>query len=128
MARAAVNLNRTRKVYNEYQELKKSTKFFAKRTADKFYEKHEDEIRTHENALRDLKDYKRPLFTIKEIDEEIAKGKQANVENAKYYRIVKAEHTRFTTVHRKLFTVNNEHKPKAPQRQIQRERGDDFTV
>ncbi|MCL2199763.1 MAG: hypothetical protein FWB80_12665 [Defluviitaleaceae bacterium] len=90
------------------------------RTADKFYEKHEDEIRTHENALRDLKDYKRPLFTVKEIDEEIAKGKNANVQNAKYYRTAKAEHTRFTTVHRKLYAVNSEHKPKAPQRQKQR--------
>jgi hypothetical protein len=32
----------------------------------------------------------------------------------------KAEHIRFTTVHRKLYAVNNEHKPKAPQRQKQR--------
>ena len=66
---------------------------------------------------------KRPLPTIKEIDEEIAKGKNANVQNAKYYRIAKAEHTRFTTVHRKLYAVNNEHKPKAPQRQKQQSRG-----
>ena len=115
-----IALNRTRKIYNEFQKLKKSTKFFAKRTADKFYEKHEDEIRTHENALRDLKDYKRPLPMVKEIDEEIAKGKNANALNAKYYRAAKAEHTRFTTVHRKLYAVNNEHKPKPLQRQIQR--------
>ncbi|MCL1883150.1 MAG: hypothetical protein FWF81_05280 [Defluviitaleaceae bacterium] len=114
------DLNRTRKIYNEYQSLKKSTKFLAKRTVNKFYEKHEDEIRTHERALVDLKDYKRPLFTIKEIDEEIAKGKNANEINAKSYRLAKAEHTRFTTVHRKLYAVNNEHKPKAPKRQIQR--------
>jgi len=114
------NLNRTRKIYTEYKTLQKSTKFFAKRTADKFYEKHEDEIRTHENALRDLKDYKRPLPTIKEIDEQIAKGKNANVQNTKYYKTAKAEHTRFTTVHRKLYAVNNEHKPKILQRQKQR--------
>jgi len=114
------DLNRTRKVYNEYKTLQKSTKFFAKRTADKFYEKHEGEIRTHERTLRDLKDYKRPLFTIKEIDEEIANIKKVNVTNAEYYRIAKAKHTRFTTVHRKLYDVNHEHKPKAPQRQKQR--------
>jgi len=117
------DLNSTRKIYNEYKALKKSTKFLAKRTAAKFYEKHEGEILTHERALRDLKDYKRPLYTIKEIDEEITKGKAANVENAKSYRAAKAEHTRFTTVHRKLYAVNNEHKPKAPQRQIQRSQG-----
>ena len=70
--------------------------------------------------MRDLKDYKRPLPTIKEIDEEIAKGKNANALNAKYYQTAKAEHTRFTTVHRKLYAVNNEYKPKAPQRQKQR--------
>ena len=122
------DLNSTRKVYNEYQALKKSTKFFAKRTADKFYEKHEDEIRTHENALRELKDYKRPLYTIKEIDEEITKGKNVNAENAKSYRAAKAEHTRFTTVHRTLYTVNNEHKPKAPKRQKQRSRDDGFSL
>jgi len=122
------DLNRTRKVYNEYKVLQKSTKFLAKRTANKFYEKHESEILTHERALRDLKDYKRPLFTIKEIDEEIAKGKNANMENAKAYRLAKAEHTRFTTVHRTLFTVNKDHKPKAPQRQIQRSRDDGLTV
>ena len=34
--------------------------------------------------------------------------------------------TRFTTVHRKLYAVNNEHKPKAPQRQKQRSKGYDF--
>jgi len=118
-----VDLNSTHKVYNEYQALKKSTKFFAKHTADKFYEKHESEIRTHENALRELKDYQRPLYTIKEIDEEIAKGKNVNAENAKSYRAAKAEHTRFTIVHRKLYAVNNEHKPKAPQRQKQMSHG-----
>jgi len=112
--------NRTRKIYNEYKTLQKSTKFFAKRTADKFHEKHEDEIDTHERALRDLQDYKRPLPTIKEIDEEIAKGKNVNEQNAKHYRAAKAEHTRFTVVHKKLYVVNNEHKPKPPQRQKQR--------
>jgi vacuolar-type H+-ATPase subunit I/STV1 len=117
------DLNRTRKVYNEYKALQKSTKFFAKRTVDKFYEKHEDEIRTHENALRDLKDYKRPLFTVKEIDEEIAKGKNANVENAKHYRAAKAEYARFTTIHRKLYDVNRIHKPQAPQKQKQHSQG-----
>ena len=119
--------DRTRKVYNEYKSLQKSTKFFAKRTVDKFYEKHESEIRTHENALRDLKDYKRPLPTIKEIDAEIAKGKKVNETNAKYYRVAKAEHTRFTTVHKTLFVANKDHKPQAPKRQIQRARGDDFS-
>jgi len=108
---------------HHYQALKKPTKFFAKRTADKFYEKHEDEIRTHENALRDLKDYERPLYTLKEIDGEITKGKNVNAENAKSYRAAKAEHTRFTTVHRKLYSVNSEHKPKIPQRQKQRSQG-----
>ena len=122
------DLNRTRKVYNEYKALQKSTKFFAKRTADKFHEKHEDEIYTHERALRDLQDCKRPLPTIKEIDEEIAKGKNVNEQNAKHYRTAKAEHTRFTRVHSKLYAVNNEHKPKAPKRQIQRSRGDDFSL
>ena len=112
-----VDLNSTRKVYNEYQALKKSTKFFAKRTAEKFYEKHEDEIRTHQNALLELKDYERPLYTVKEIDAEIVKGKAANVENGKAYRAAKAEHTRFTRVHSKLYAVNNEHKPKPPKRQ-----------
>ena len=120
MRKDITELNSTRKIYNEYQTLKKSTKFFAKRTADKFYEKHEDEIRTHERALRELKDYKRPLFTIKEIDEEISKGKNANVENAKHYRAAKAEHTHFTTVHRKLFDVNRIHKPQVSQKQKQR--------
>ena len=119
MRKDIVDLNSTRKVYNEYQALKKSTKFFAKRTADKFYEKHESEIRTHENALRELKDYKRPLYTLKEIDEEVAKGKSVNVENGKAYRAAKAEHTRFNTVHRKLYAVNNEHKPKPPKRHKQ---------
>jgi len=114
------DLNRTSKVYNEYQTLKKSTKFLAKRTAAKFYEKHESEILTHERALRDLKDYKRPLFTIKEIDGEIASIKKVNVTNAEYYRKAKVEHTRFTTVHRTLYAVNHEHKPKVPQKQIQR--------
>jgi len=114
------DLNRTHKVYNEYKTLQKSTKFLAKRTAAKFYEKHEGEILTHERALRDLKDYKRPLFTIKEIDAEIASIKKVNVTNAEYYRIAKAEHTRFTSVHSKLFAVNNEHKPKPPKRQRQR--------
>ncbi|MCL2852698.1 MAG: hypothetical protein FWE20_06670 [Defluviitaleaceae bacterium] len=66
--------------------------------------------------------------TIKEIDEEIAKGKEANVLNAKYYRTAKAEHTRFTTIHRKLYAVNNEHKPKAPQRQKQRSQGYEFSI
>jgi hypothetical protein len=47
-----VDLNSTRKIYNEYQTLIKSTNFFTKRTTDKFYEKHEDTIRTHERALR----------------------------------------------------------------------------
>jgi len=123
-----ITLNRTRKIYNEYQELKKSTKFFSKRMADKFYEKHEDEICTHERALRDLKDYKRPLPTIKEIDEEIAKGKNANAINAKSYAIAKAEHSRFTAVHRKLYAVNNEHKPQTQQRQTQRSRSNDFSL
>ena len=122
------DLNRTRKIYDEYKELKKSTKFFAKRTADKFYEKHENEIRTHENALRDLKDYKRPLPTVKQIDENIAQLKNANVSNAEYYRKAKAKHHRFTTVHRTLFTVNKDHKPKAPQRQVQRSRDDGFSL
>ena len=121
-----VDLNSTRKVYNEYQTLKKSTKFFAKSTADKFYKKHEDEIRTHQNALRELKDYERPLYTVKEIDEEVAKGKATNVENGKAYRAAKAEHTRFTRVHSKLYAVNNEHKPKPPQRQKQRSKGYDY--
>ncbi|MCL1883444.1 MAG: relaxase/mobilization nuclease domain-containing protein [Defluviitaleaceae bacterium] len=123
-----VDLNRTHKIYNEYKALQKSTKFFAKRTADKFYAKHEDEIYTHEKALRELKDCKRPLPTVKEIDEEIAKGKNANVQNAKLYRTAKAEHTRFTTVHRKLYVINNEHKPKAPQRQKQRSRDDGLSI
>ena len=114
------DLNRTRKVYNEYMELKKSTKLFAKRTAEKFYKAHEDDIRTHENALRELKDYKRPLPTLKELDENIAKGKKANMSNKKYYDKANAEYNRFTRVHRKLFDVNHEHKPRVPQKQKQR--------
>jgi hypothetical protein len=49
-----------------------------------------------------LKDYERPLYTIKEVDEEIAKVKAANVENGKMYLTVKAEHTRFMRVQNKL--------------------------
>ena len=116
------DLNRTRKVYNEYTALRKSTKLFAKRIADKFYNTHESDIRTHENALRELKDYKRPLPTLKEIDAEIAKGKNANATNKKSYSIAKAELDRFHLVHRKLSGVNREHTPKAPQKQKQRSR------
>ena len=54
---------------------------------------------------------------VKEVDEYLAKLKNANVSNAKFYKTAKAEHTRFTTVHKTLFTVNLEHKPKAPQKQ-----------
>jgi len=114
------DLNRTRKIYDEYKVLQKSTKLFAKRTAEKFYNKHEDTILTHEKALRDLKDYKRSLPTLKDIDGYIDNLKNLNVKNAKAYRAAKAEHTRFTTVHKKLYAVNHEHKPKAPQRQKQR--------
>ena len=117
------NLNRTRKVYNEYTALKKSTKLFAKRTAEKFYNTHEDAILTHESALRELEYYERPLPTLKEIDESIEKGKQANVTNQKSYAIAKAEHDRFIKVHKKLFAVNHEHKPKVPQQQKQRSKG-----
>ena len=112
------NLNRTLKVYNEYQELKKSTKLFAKRTADKFYNANESDMLTHQTVLRELKDYKRPLPTIKEIDAEIAKGKNANATNQKAYTIAKKELDRFHAVHSKLFSINREHA--APQRQKQR--------
>ena len=117
------DLNSTRKIYNEYKELKKSTKLFAKRTADKFYKQHEDTIDTHQNASRELKDYKRPLPTLKEIDAEIAKGKNANAVNQKSYNIAKAELDRFHLVHRKLASVNREHTPKAPERKKQRSQG-----
>ena len=117
------DLNRTRKVYNEYAALKKSTKLFAKRTADKFYKQHEDTIDTHQNALRELKDYKRPLPTLKEIDAEIAKGKNANAVNQKSYDIAKDELDRFYLVHRKLSSVNREHTPRVPQKQKQRSQG-----
>ena len=77
-----------------------------------------------------MKDYKRPLLTVKEIDEQIAKGKSANETNYKSYRTAKAEHTRFTDVHRTLFTVNKDHKPQAPQRQkqLQRSKDDDLII
>ena len=78
--------------------------------------------------MRDLKNYKRPLPTTKEIDEEISNIKNANLQNAKHYKTAKAEHTRFTTIHRKLFAVNNEHKPKAPQKQKQRSKNYDFSL
>ena len=55
------DLNRTRKVYNEYKALQKSKKFFAKRIAEKFYTKHEDEIRTHENDLAEFERSQTPL-------------------------------------------------------------------
>ena len=123
-----VDLNRTKKIYDEYKTLQKSTKLFAKRTAEKFHEKHESDILTHERALRDLKDYKRPLPTLKEIDVEVAKGKNANAANWKHYRTAKAEHKRFTDVHKTLFAVNLEQKPKEQKRQVQRARGDDLSI
>ena len=113
--------NSTRKVYNEYKALRKSTKFFAKRTADKFYEKHKDDIIDHENTAFELRDFERPLPKLKDLDAQIEKLKSANVKNNEGLAKKQAELKRLNSIHTHLWHLNQEHQPKPPQREQQRQ-------
>ena len=103
--------HRTRPVYKEYTEIK--MKFFK----DRFYKKNSGEIIEHENALIALRDCKRPLRKVEDINAEIKRIEAANVNNNKTLAIKKAELNQLGIVHSYLYYLKLEHEPPPPPRE-----------
>ena len=113
--------NRTKPIYKEYTE----TKFFKER----FRSKHESDIIDHENARRELKNYKRPLPKVETLNEQLTKIKSANVTNNKSLAIKKAELKQLSIVHDYLHYLRREHEPPPPQKEPkQQKRSNDISL
>ena len=104
-----VTYNRTKPIYREYQE----TKFFK----DRFLKKHESDITAHELAASELRQYPKPLPTVKTLDERIAKLKAANVNNHKALAPKKAELKQLSNIHSYLYHLKLTHQPPPPPRE-----------
>ena len=115
---------RTKAVYKQYTEIK--LKFFKER----FRAKNENDIIAHKSAASYLKDFKRPLRKVEDIDAEIARIKAANVNNNNSLAVKKTEFNQLRNIHSHLFYLVKEFEPPAPpKRQIRsRNRSHDIDI
>jgi len=109
------NYSRTKKVYSQYREMKRSKNnisFFGKDHAEEFRKSCEADIIIHEAAKKALSKVKRPLPSVKDIDNNIAKLRASAVEDKKRYKEKSTELNQLEIIRSNLYKTL----PKSKQR------------
>jgi len=105
---------RTKPIYKQYVE----TKFFKER----FRTKHNSDIIEYEKTVLNLRDYEKPLPSVKTINTNIEKIRTANVKNSEGLAKKKSELKQLKNIHSHLHYLQREHEPVRERPPVQRKR------